>query len=432
MATTPISNQELYKKQRSAQAAGGSGTAANTSYTPGGNNTPVAAMVKPQNGETYTGWVINGQTFKDAGGTQRIDSGSTVELADGRQYVYNTATGGVPTAATARNEYTKKDYLSGYDDALRYTQQGIDTLADAQKAAYNRQADWIRKDAAQAKKEAQEAYIKASDPYGPIGQRLEAMGLGNSGYAESTYANLGNQYQKLLAEQNMATERSLAQLYGDIETAYAQAEAEKAQAMANMIMQKAAAEQNNAQYLANFDLNNAQYANQLNQYDEQRQYQQGRDAIEDARYAQEWQAQQDEIAYNRKNDAIAYVMSGYITPEIAAAAGMTEAEAWALYNRMNPPKVSSGSSGGSGFSENADGAVTLGGKQVDTTSILGLGKGPLSAAGIAQLIDAGEADIIEGLDGSVKVIKPSSSKGSYRNPFGSYIGTAPKMPWMLK
>jgi len=396
MATTPISNQELYKKQST------NGTAANTSYTPSGKS-PVAATVKPQNGDAYTGYVIDGKTYKDAAGTQRVDSGSTVELSDGRQYVYNSATGGVPTAATMRNEYAKNDYLSGYDDALRYTEHGIDALAGAKKAAYNRQADWIRRDAARAKKEAQEAYIKASDPYGPIGQRLEAMGLGDSGYAETTYANLGKNYQKLLSDQNTETERALAQLYGDIEAAYAQAEAEKAQAMANMIMQKAAAKQDNAQFLANLDLNNLQYAQQLNQYDEEKKYRQGRDAIEDARYAQEWQAQQDEIAYNRQNDAIAYVMNGYITPETAAAAGMTEAEAWALYNRLNPPKASSGRSGG-GSKVKASKAAN--GPEIPESDVLALGKGPQNPRGVAELIDAGLATLVQGEDGkpTVKLI----------------------------
>ena len=57
----------------------------------------VNAAVYPKAGGTpYTGYVIDGRTYKDPQGKVRIDDGSRVELSDGRSYIYNRESGGVP------------------------------------------------------------------------------------------------------------------------------------------------------------------------------------------------------------------------------------------------------------------------------------------------------------------------------------------------
>lgn len=306
---------------------------------------PVEAKVIGKDGTVSTGYIINGATFKDAAGTQRIDSGSTVQTNDGRSWVYNAQTGGAATPQTITNEYKKSLDYSGFDNALSTMQSGINSRASAQQAAYNRQADKIRRDAEIAKKEAKEAYIQASAPYGPIGQRLEALGLGDSGYAETTYARLGNQYQKLLSDQARATEDALAGIYGDIEAAYAQADYDRAMAAANMMLQRDSAMRGDNQFITNLEMNGYQTVADQNRYDEQRQDQLDRYAVEDARY-------DAQTVYQQKQDALAYILSGYITPDIAAAAGMTEAEATARYRQYLAAQPvttrSSGSGGGSG------------------------------------------------------------------------------------
>ncbi len=303
---------------------------------------PVEAKVISKDGTVSTGYIRDGVTFKDAAGTQRIDSGSTVQTNDGRSWTYNAQTGGAATPQTITNEYKKNLNYNSFDNALNTMQSGINSRASAQQAAYNRQAEKIRRDAEIAKKEAKEAYIQASNPYGPIGQRLEALGLGDSGYAETTYARLGNQYQKLLSDQARATEDALAGIYGDIEAAYAQADYDRAMAAANMMLQKDSAMRGDNQFLANMDMTNYQNVLESNRHDQLRQDQLDRYAIEDARY-------DEQTAYQQRQDALAYILSGYITPDIAAAAGMTEAEATARYRQYlaNQP-VTTRSSGGSG------------------------------------------------------------------------------------
>ncbi len=414
---------------------------------------PVEAKVIAKDGTVSTGYIHDGVTYKDAAGTQRIDSGSTVQTNDGRSWVYNAQTGGAATPQTITNEYKKSLDYSGFDNALNTMKSGIKSRASAQQAAYNRQAEKIRRDAQLGKKEAEEAYIKASDPYGPIGQRLEALGLGDSGYAETTYARLGNQYQKLLSDQARATEDALAGIYGDIEAAYAQAEYDRAMAAANMMLQKDSAMRGDNQFLANMGMTNYQNVADQNRYDKQRQDQLDRYAIEDARY-------DAQTAYQQKQDALAYILSGYITPDIAAAAGMTEAEATARYRQYlanQPIKRTSGGGDEPKMTKNLDGLLELynqlGGEintedfakayykqmgydnatqakleldaalaavaaeenDVDAKSILDIGKGPQSAKGIAEMIDEGKVMLIKGNDGKTKVVEvpqffPWSSK----------------------
>ena len=48
----------------------------------------------PEQGE-QAGYIINGQTYKDPGGTARIDPGSVVTTGDGKQWMM-TPSGGAP------------------------------------------------------------------------------------------------------------------------------------------------------------------------------------------------------------------------------------------------------------------------------------------------------------------------------------------------
>ena len=176
--------------------------------------TPPTATVYPKNGGApYTGYIINGLTYKDPYGKVRIDSGSTVNTAGGTYY-YDSDFGGVPTMQTSRNMFTQMyDEAKGmYGEGTRAQQEAIDAAIKSAEREYELRRSQIRDNYGRANEEAEAAYIKASNPYGPIGQRLESLGLGDSGYAETTYARLGNEYQKQINENNRAMEMAIAEL----------------------------------------------------------------------------------------------------------------------------------------------------------------------------------------------------------------------------
>ncbi len=315
--------------------------------------TPPTATVYPQNGGApYTGYIINGLTYKDPYGKERIDSGSTVNTAGGTYY-YDSDFGGVPTMQTSRNTLTKMfDEAKGmYSEGTRAQQDAIDAAIKSAAREYDLRRSQIRDNYGRANEEAEAAYIKASNPYGPIGQRLEALGLGDSGYAETTYSRLGNEYQKQINENNRAMEMAIAEL--DLAEAQARYEgdiqkanmlAQERQQIAAMIMQMGG-----TLYSADVANLGTAVTNQQNK--------------ENTQYNREWM--EKEFNYAKEQDALAYILSGYITPEIAAAAGMTEAEAEAIYKQYiaaQPVKRYSGggSRSGSGNQPSKEGTLTGG------------------------------------------------------------------------
>ncbi len=359
---------------------------------------PVTATVYPKNGSAYTGYVIDGKTYKDAAGTQRIDSGSTVQMADGRQFSYNPATpvgivdssgksgtgyikdgatyldeagtqrvapgttvntnngsyyyggaaiGGVPTAATAKKQYKSSfnDAMDMYGAATKAQNDAIDAAIRNAAADYALRRQQVRDNYGRANEEAERAYIKASNPYGPIAQRLEALGLGDSGYAETTYARLGNEYQRQISENIRAMEGAIAEIDLAETKARNEGDIQKANMLAQEKQQMAAAIIQMSGNMYNADMSNLGTAMNAVQ------------TAETNEYNRKWA--EEELAYNRavaeqntadqrRINAYALIQQGMIDDEIAAMAGKTVDEAWQMYYdflKAQPVKATSGGGG---------------------------------------------------------------------------------------
>lgn len=279
-------------------------------------------------GNQYTGYIINGQTYKDPQGTQRVEDGSVVTMADGRTAVKG-AGGGYYTPATvgANLRDSSRAAADAYDAVLKYRDDAIRAQTEAAIEQYNRRAEQVKREAARADDKAHDAYVRASNPYGPIGQRLEALGLGDSGYAESTYANLGNEYQKLLTERAIATEDALSGIYGDIEAARIQAAYESAMANAQTAEQKAAVQMQYDQLLADFDNSNFWNAEQLRRQDAAEAYAKEQDA-----WSREWQEKQyrDSRADADRETGYGLLQYGVDPKYISDTYGIPEGEARAI------------------------------------------------------------------------------------------------------
>lgn len=82
------------------------------------------------------------------------------------------------------------------DNALQQQQDITNKQTEMNVAELERNKEQIDKDATKTNRALYTEYRKASNPYGANAEQLASQGLGNSGYAESTQANLYNTFQK--------------------------------------------------------------------------------------------------------------------------------------------------------------------------------------------------------------------------------------------
>ncbi len=302
----------------------------------------VKAAVYPKAGGTpYIGYVIDGRTYKDPNGKVRIDDGSRVELADGRSYIYNRESGGVPNYATAMASYENsiKSDLDAYRESRKHADRAIDL--GVSQTVENLRADQKRVSERNkvAKKELARAYRDAANPHGVVAERLEALGLGDSGYAESTYAKLGGEYQRALGEMDATELQALSEIDAAITRAYRDGEIEKAKAWQEL------------------EKDILKYSSYKNEKLADMQFKAASAAADDERWQQEWQKELEDTAYSRRRDelsdsrdaqedaydrALALVKLGISNNEIAAALGISRAQADAIAARAIAKKSSSG------------------------------------------------------------------------------------------
>ena len=184
-------------------------------------------------GKAATGYIIDGKTFKDPYGNNRIDVGSVVPTAGGT-YVY-TGEGGVKTPGSMVDD-VRKEYetlgaglQSGYDAKV----QAIDLATQNRGQQIERQKQAANQRYADANRRAYSSYVSASNPYGALGEQTAKLGLANSGYAESSKMKLANTYQQALSE----NERQKNDYLNELEAAYIdakyQGDIEKANALAD-------------------------------------------------------------------------------------------------------------------------------------------------------------------------------------------------------
>lgn len=241
-----------------------------------------------KNGDVHEGYIKDGQTFIDEEGKTRVPVGATVKTNGGTYKM--TSSGGVPTAATARKQYETKTNaaISAYEAAGKAQEDRINAATNAAIAEYNRQKQEAEQNREQANREAQMAYLAASNPYGAMGEQMAKIGLSDSGYSETAKLRLASDY----AGQISANIRDLNKQLQNIDIQIAQAKASGQYELANMlearaqnVMQQKVAMENN---LSSLDMQAIAQAEQTRQWEENMAYQAARDAVLDERHKTEW------------------------------------------------------------------------------------------------------------------------------------------------
>ncbi len=156
-------------------------------------------------GNTQTGYVIDNQTYKDAEGTQRVDTGSIVTADSGLNYILTDAGG-----------MLYSDYLKQQEEAKKNEQKDLinQMLATAQEQQklYNEdniqqlesQLPKINATYDEAMNQAYQGYRSAEKS---LANQLASSGLYNSGYADTAKVNQATAY----GNQRNATERERAE-----------------------------------------------------------------------------------------------------------------------------------------------------------------------------------------------------------------------------
>lgn len=271
-------------------------------------------------GQSANGYIIDGKTYKDPEGRERIEIGSTVPTAGGT-YTY-TAAGSVLTPSSIVDE-TKKYYDAGrqnLSNGLSAKKNAIDTATKNAIANINNQQGKAEKQYADANSQAYRSYLSATNPYGAAGEQRARLGLANSGYAESSNMKIANAYQTALSENRrqrddylneLENARRDAQYKGDIEKANAIADYELLVYQHGIDEAEAIANQRNRAYEAGIAANEALWNRNM----------QNR-AYDDARADELWQR--------------VYKLAdlGLSNAEIARSLGMSQVELNAFIRRM--------------------------------------------------------------------------------------------------
>ena len=234
------------------------------------------------NGNPQTGYIKNGMTFTDEAMTQRVPVGATVQTAGGTFKM--TDNGGVPTAATARNQFLQGTdaAINAYKAAGRIQNDRINSATNAAIAELNRQKQIAGQNREDADRAARDAYRAAANPFGAMEEQRVRLGLDNSGYAESSKLRLASD----LAAQLTANQRAMDEQLRDIDVQIAEARASGQYELANMlearaqnIMQNQIAKQNT---LYSTDMQAMNMAENTRQFNDQMAYERESDAREEA------------------------------------------------------------------------------------------------------------------------------------------------------
>lgn len=127
-------------------------------------------------GKSHTGYIIDGKTYKDPQGKQRVEQGSVVETADG--YYTLTKSGGVKTdLKKPQFENTKKE-IKALKDNMKSQHEAA---YSANKAEINAQKNRLKRE---FNKNAQNEYLKAMESEKNMDQLLKLQGL-TGGMSES-------------------------------------------------------------------------------------------------------------------------------------------------------------------------------------------------------------------------------------------------------
>lgn len=186
------------------------------------------------------------------------------------------------------------------DNALQQQQDITNKQTEMSVAELERNKEQIDKDATKTNRALYTEYRKASNPYGANAEQLASQGLGNSGYAESTQANLYNTFQKNVTDtlnnarelkSNFDFEINKARQTGDI--TLAQNALAIYQQKMNLLTQEYELKNNREQFLYQKERDALAQSNWEKEY----LYQQERDKVSD----QQWL---DTFNYNKGRDKV--------------------------------------------------------------------------------------------------------------------------------
>ncbi len=262
------------------------GMTGNTQGTPQGTQSwgtqqkPIAVQYWDKNGNRQIGYMINGQTYVDQAGTQRIGIGSRVQTGGGLYEM--TANGGVLvpgyTQTTVEDAYGNKSIAYIGQDGLTYQnpvtgeripvgsivntangkyvmtanggvpitdaeieqqrinlisqqrkQAAIDAInaaTDAGVLAYQQMLPGIN---SQYDTAAKQLYTNFMQENQAMPEQLAKMGLSGQGISESTAASLANSYQGNLSASELARRAAIQDVNNQVANLRAEAEAQKAQ-----------------------------------------------------------------------------------------------------------------------------------------------------------------------------------------------------------
>lgn len=187
------------------------------------------------------------------------------------------------------------------DDTIEKQNKITDQQTALNVAQMERQKEEYDRDATKANKGAYVEYRKASNPYGENAENLASKGLANSGYAETTQANLYNTYQKSVSETLINSSKLKADVDNQINDAIAQRDITKAQNALELYQQKMQLLTQAYEYKTNrdqFEYQKTQDALTQSNWEKEFAYQQNRDAVSD----NQWQREFD---YQKERDAVA-------------------------------------------------------------------------------------------------------------------------------
>ncbi|MBR5543239.1 MAG: hypothetical protein IKU65_04005, partial [Oscillospiraceae bacterium] len=178
-----------------------------------------SVIYQDPDGNSREGFIIDGKTYNDAAGTERIAVGSTVPTAGGTYTL--TAAGSVKTPGSVADDISRA-YAAGQThlaNANTQRQKAINTATQNSLNAINAQRKDVNRRYADTNRNTYNAYVSASNPYGAAEEQRAKLGLSNSGYAESSKLALANTYQSSLAENSRARDQYL----NELDTAYREA-----------------------------------------------------------------------------------------------------------------------------------------------------------------------------------------------------------------
>ena len=303
---------------------------------PGGGvqvQAPVQTTYLDQNGQRHNAFLINGQTFLDPQGNQRIPVGSVVETAGGKYLM--TENGGVPITD---GELYQQQVNQMFQQRQAQQAEAINKATEAGVLEYQQLIPGIN---AQYDTAARQAYVNYMLEKQGLPEQMAKLGLSGQGISESTAARILNAYQGSLTESELARRAALQQVNQDIANLRAEGQARIAQGVADLGSEQFSAYQWLQQFL--------QQQNQWNQQQDWQKYIWNQQQSQGA--AQEDYQRQLELAQTlaQYGDFSGYKAMGIDTSQMEQAWQQQQAmEAYQVYSRgTGTGGGSRGSSGGS-------------------------------------------------------------------------------------